>query len=254
MRIADGIEALDIQVQLPGGPGLIHPTALLDETAGERAVVLIDAGMPGSLPSFRTAMDAAGAPLARLGRVIVTHQDLDHIGGLPEILAAAPGPVEVLAHAAERPYIEGERRLLKLDPERMKGAMEGMPPERRAALERLLTHPPRAHVNRTLDDGEELPLLGGLRVVATPGHSPGHISLYHPGSRTLIAGDAVVVEGGRVQGPRPQVTPDMELAMASVARLAELDVRALVAYHGGVVTQGVNGQLRALATGRRPPA
>ncbi len=246
MRVSEGIEVLSIEMALASGTSVLHPTVLRDDAAG---VTLIDAGLPGALEPLGQALEAAGTPLAVLRRIIVTHQDIDHIGGLPEILAAVGQRVEVLAHAADRPYIEGELRPIKFDPKRLKGMLEQLPADRRAALERLLLDPPKAPVDRTLDDGDELPILGGLRVVATPGHTPGHICLYHPASKTLIAGDAVVVEDGRVRGPNPRATPDMERAMASVRKLAALDITTLVAYHGGVVTRGVGDQLRELSRG-----
>ncbi|MHB8917725.1 MAG: MBL fold metallo-hydrolase [Desulfocucumaceae bacterium] len=54
----------------------------------------------------------------------------------------------------------------------------------------------KADVGRTVADEEELPYCGGITVIHTPGHTPGHICLYHKQSRTLIAGDALFAEGG----------------------------------------------------------
>jgi glyoxylase-like metal-dependent hydrolase (beta-lactamase superfamily II) len=107
--------------------------------------------------------------------------------------------VEVLASEVEKPYIQGEQRLVKLTPEAIERAVAALPPEapeeQRKAFRAALEHPPQAKVNRVLADGEELPCCGGVTVIATPGHTPGHICLYHRGTRTLIAGDALRVQG-----------------------------------------------------------
>jgi glyoxylase-like metal-dependent hydrolase (beta-lactamase superfamily II) len=144
----------------------------------------------------------------------------------------------VLAHATEVPFIDGTElprfarpELLALRPE-LGVVAKGFRP---------------TAVGELLEDGGRLDLAGGVRVVFTPGHTPGHISLYLERTRTLIAGDALVAEEGRLQGPNPQATPDMAQAAQSVRRLAELDVAAIVCYHGGVIADDASGQLRRVA-------
>ena len=88
--------------------------------------------------------------------------------------------------------------------------------------------------------------------MATPGHTVGHLCLYLERSRTIIAGDALTAEDGRLQGPNPTATGDMPTAARSVARLAELDVDAIVCYHGGVVVDDAGGQLRRVAAELAP--
>ena len=88
-----------------------------------------------------------------------------------------------------------------------------------------------------------------MRVVFTPGHTPGHMSLYLERTKTLLAGDALLADDGRLMGPNPSplVTPDLALAYRSVQKLAELDVQTIVCYHGGVVQVEANEQLRRVA-------
>lgn len=245
MRVAEGVEALELTMNFMGGPSAIHPTLIWDD----QDVILVDTGMPGQLEALRDACRQAGVPLERINRVILTHQDVDHIGGLPDLLRSLDGKVEVLAHADDRPYIEGEKALIKMNRERMAERLKDLPPERRSQVEALLKSPPRARVDRTIADGEELPYCGGITVIHTPGHTPGHVSLYLGGSKTLVTGDALVSEDGRLMGPRPTVTPDMESAMRSVAKLTSLDVERAITYHGGVVTDGVKSSLEAIARG-----
>jgi glyoxylase-like metal-dependent hydrolase (beta-lactamase superfamily II) len=113
-------------------------------------------------------------------------------------------------------------------------------PQMREALERL--EPVR--VDEHLEEGSRLDLAGGTRVIFTPGHTPGHLSLYLERSKVLVAGDALTAEEGRLNGPNPPLTLDVREAVRSVRRLAELDVDTIVCYHGGVVGEDANGQLR----------
>jgi len=99
-------------------------------------------------------------------------------------------------------------------------------------------------VDEYLEDGDRLDLAGGILVIFTPGHTPGHLSLYLERPKVLVAGDALTAEGGHLNGPNPSMTLDMRPAMQSIRRLAELDVETIVCYHGGVVGEEANGQLR----------
>ncbi len=113
-------------------------------------------------------------------------------------------------------------------------------PQMRKVLERLEP----VGVDEQEENDTRLTLAGGARVVFTPGHTPGHISLYLEGSKILIAGDALTAEGGYLNGPNPSVTLEMSTAIRSTQRLADLDIDTIVCYHGGVVSEDANGQLR----------
>jgi glyoxylase-like metal-dependent hydrolase (beta-lactamase superfamily II) len=168
---------------------------------------------------------------------LLTHQDSDHVGSL-HALKESTG-AEVSALDIEIPYIDGRLAPVKSPPPEV---LERMP-EFKAMLEK---RKPTA-VDIALHDGQVLPIAGGVKVIATPGHTPGHMSLYLIRSKTLITGDAMVSEGGQLQGPMEQATPDMESANRSVKKLAALDVETIVCYHGGLVTDDANGQLKRVA-------
>lgn len=113
-------------------------------------------------------------------------------------------------------------------------------------VEALLAAPPRVLVDGTLEDGQVLPVHGGVQVVYTPGHTPGHISLYVPDERLLIAADMLRVEDGQLLGPNAANTPDMAQAEESLAKLAVLDIEYVLCYHGGLWGPGVGGRLQEL--------
>jgi len=120
-------------------------------------------------------------------------------------------------------------------------------PQLKAFIERLKGTP----VDEPLHDNSHLDLAGDVRVIFTRGHTHGHtrghISLYLERTRTLISGDALTANSGQLAGPNAQATSNLPQAMESVRKLAELDVQTTVCYHGGIVSNNANGQLRRLA-------
>lgn len=167
MKISNGLAMLELKIQ----GFVLNPTLIWDE----ETAILIDAGMPGQLEQIRSVMNDVGVPFDRLQAVIVTHQDLDHIGSLSEIQTESNHPIEVYAHELDKPYIEGILHLIKTDPNQMSNEQWIALPK---PMQFLYKKPPTAKVNQTLEDGQKLPFCGGIQVIFTPGHAPGHISLY----------------------------------------------------------------------------
>jgi glyoxylase-like metal-dependent hydrolase (beta-lactamase superfamily II) len=192
--------------------------------------------MPNHLTEVQTALAADGFSPGDIGQIIVTHHDIDHIGSLAQIAAA--NRATILAHSVEAPYIAGAKKMVKYPSEEVLA----QDPRRKEVFDQIGFAP----VDKLVEDGEII--CGGVRVIATPGHSPGHISLFVEGSKILIAGDALTSENGRLAGPGVRATPDMSTAAKSVRKLASLsEVAAIVTYHGGLVTDDPLGQLRRVA-------
>lgn len=85
--------------------------------------------------------------------------------------------------------------------------------------------------------------------------TPGHISLYLWREKTLVAGDVLTAEDGRLMGPPPSpLALDTAAAWLSMVRLAKLDVERIVCHHGGVVDEDSGGQLQGLLREDGPPA
>jgi len=213
----EGIKMIKLEMNAGGNPFVVHTAVLQDESGA----ILVDTGIPGQVEVIQKALDEAGVPFASLNKIIITHQDRDHIGSLPELIAAAKGNIEVLAHEVAIPYLEGKTPLIKSG-----------------------TLAPPVKVDRALQDGDILPDCGGIQVIYTPGHSPDHISLYHIPSKTLIAGDALTAEDGVLMPFNPDFTPDKKTALQSIAKLLELEIETVIAYHGGVCTGDVKKRLQ----------
>ncbi|WDZ63764.1 MBL fold metallo-hydrolase [Paenibacillus polymyxa] len=218
MEISQGVEML----QLDFHGNRIHPTLLWDR----EMAVLIDTGFPGQIEDLRVAMEKVGVSFDQLKAVILTHQDVDHIGSLPEILQECGSHIKVYAHELDKPYIQGDIPLLK---------------------DGHLENPPKGKVDATLIDDQELPFCGRIRVIHTPGHTPGHISLYLRQSKTLIAGDSMYSVNGILGGIYVPTTPDMGAARLSLKKYLDHDIASVVCYHGGLSNVHVNDQILGLS-------
>jgi glyoxylase-like metal-dependent hydrolase (beta-lactamase superfamily II) len=182
MRVANGVYVLPIPRSPYEPESFLNLTLIVDEQYGN---TLVDAGLPGQAEAIASALAEAGTGVRDLRRIIFTHQDLDHVGSGAALVRQSGA--RVLAHSADSPHIDGSLRLLKPSPEMLEQR-----PQMREVLERLEP----IGVDEYLEDGERLDIAGGIRVIFTPGHTPGHLSLYLERSKVLIAGDALRAERG----------------------------------------------------------
>ena len=217
------------------------------------AVTLVDAGMPGRGGRVEAALAELGLPPAAVRRIIVTHHHIDHVGAVPELVALTGA--EVWAHRDDADVIDGSVPRQPLSPELAQRALAALPPELREAaaksFEEMVNVPP-ARVDLRLAGGEVLDVLGGVRILHTPGHTAGHLSLHLPGLKLLIAGDLLRLERGEIREAPRMMSAEPRRLLASALRMAELPVDAFVGYHGGYATSGAAGLLTAFA-GRYAP-
>ena len=195
--------------EIVGGPSI-----LLGQT-----VVLVDTGVPDSDEAILAAVGEIGRSAADVTDIVITHADGDHVGSLSALVARTGATVWAGDHEAD--------------------VIEGKAPARGGATNRTAT------VDRRFGPGERLPLQGGIETVDTHGHTVGHVSLFLPRERILIAADAINnVEG--LGGSREQFTANAADARTAVSTLAALRPDSILFGHGPSIVGGAAKQLEEL--------
>ena len=129
----------------------------------------------------------------------------------------------------------------------MEVMLNKLPEEKRKKIKKAFSNlTPK--VDKTLEDGEVLPFCGGIQVIYTPGHTPGHICLYLKKYKTLVSGDALNVIEGKLYGPNPEFTYNMEEAVASLEKLSQYDIETVICYHGGIYSGDVNQRIKEICS------
>ncbi len=241
MKIADGIEMLEIPMKLMGRERNIYPTLIWDNDNA----ILVDAGIPDSLPEIQDAMKKARVSFERLNNIIVTHQDIDHVGGIKGITNKIP-EIKVIAHEVDKPYIQGEIKWIRLNTNFM-NRINNLPVEEKDKILNLFENS-NVKIDVTLTDGQKLDCCGGIIVIHTPGHTPGHICLYHIQSKTMIVGDTLNIVNGQLTGPNPDSMNDEDARMAadSLKKFLDYDIENLITYHGGLFNNNPNQKIKEL--------
>jgi len=225
LKIAEGIEMLEISMKLLGRERNVYPTLIWDDNN----VILVDAAIPDCLPEIKDAMKKIGVPFEELDSIIVTHQDIDHVGGINPIVKGLP-KLKIFAHKNDKPYIEGEKKWIRLNTNFM-NRINNLPEEEKDKILNLFENS-NVKINNTLNDGQELECCGGIMVIHTPGHTPGHICLYHKQSRTLVVGDAMNVVDGQLTGPNKDAMneKDAQMAYDSLKKFENYDIKNITPF------------------------
>lgn len=152
---------------------------------------VVDTGVAGSAGAIGEGLGEIGLDWSAVGHVILTHHHPDHVGSLNEVLGLAQAAA-AYAGAEDIPQISSPREL------------------------------------STVAEGDEI---FGLTVIATPGHTPGHISVLDPTASVLIVGDAMNGFDG-ISGPNPKFSSDMPTGIQTVRKLAGLTFETAYFGHG----------------------
>jgi len=215
MKIIDNIHVV---------PEVIANTYILVDEDG---LTLIDTGMPRSEKKILAYLATLGKTAGDIKRIALTHSDIDHVGGL----AALAGESGARTYAS---LIEADAIAAGKSSREIRSSGFSV----RRILLTLFSPFFKAQpfkVDEILTEGQTLPVLGGLRVVETPGHTPGHISYYATSAKVLFSGDSMVSDENGLHGSRPGVTWKANLARESVRKQAELGASTVCTGHGPVI-------------------
>ena len=171
-----------------------------------KEAAVVDTGTAGNGSKIADVVRTAGLGWDAVHHVILTHYHPDHIGSVGEVLGAA-AKATAYAGAADIPQIKSPRPI------------------------------------KAVADNDEV---FGLRVIATPGHTPGHVCVFDPAGSLLILGDAMN-NIDKLAGPNPQYTADMARAHQSVKKLAKLKFERAVFGHGEPINKGASQAIAKLA-------
>jgi glyoxylase-like metal-dependent hydrolase (beta-lactamase superfamily II) len=208
-------------------PDVIANPYLIIDSDG---LTLIDSGIPGSEKKILKYMAGLGYGATDLKRILITHADFDHIGGLASLVKTSGA--RVFSSRIEADAIAVGRSSRQLKPEN---------PLRKviyAIANRYVKTRP-VQVDDFLVGGQMLDILGGLQVVDTPGHTPGHLSFYAPTTGILFAGDSVVSDDNRLYRSVKDNTWDHAKAIESVRKQAALGASIVCPGHGPVIRDAV---------------
>lgn len=227
-----------IQMIVCGGLGPQNNIYLLETGEG---LLMVDTSWLRHVQTIVAGVEALGWRPDDVKTILLTHAHPDHYGGaagLKQITGAV-----VAAHEADAPLIEGRRRMRRPPRPVLTRMIRTMEEAQgvKYPTDEALWWPPSVPVDRLLHNGDEI---GGWRVIHSPGHSPGNISLYSPTQKVLIAGNWVAMPARppRPRGPGARVTRalmapfirrfmNFEQARASARRLAALDFETLLLSH-----------------------
>lgn len=221
-----------------------------DQTTG--AWALVDAGLKWSAPKIRKMAEELFGEGTKPAAIILTHGHFDHVGALAKLIAEWNVPV--YAHSLELPYLTGQSAYPPPDPTVGGGLMSAMS-----------WMYPKGPINvqdyvRTLPNDNSIPEMPEWKYIHTPGHAPGHISLFRESDRVLIAGDAFVTTKAEsaayalsgvkhLSGPPKYYTCNWASAELSVIKLAALDPETAATGHGKLMRgEELRGALAHLST------
>jgi glyoxylase-like metal-dependent hydrolase (beta-lactamase superfamily II) len=223
---------------------------LIGNPSQSNEFVLVDAGMPKSADKIKDVVVERFGENNQPKAIVLTHGHFDHVGSLVSLLE--DWDVPVFAHELELPYLAGDKDYPPGDPTVDGGLVSELSPM-------FPNHGINicGHVQPLPKDGS-VPNMEEWKWIHTPGHTPGHISLFRENDRTLIAGDAfvtvkqeslynVMTQHKEISGPPKYYTTDWQAAFESVKKLEALQpITALTGHGVPMMGNELSGSLRKL--------
>ena len=204
----------------------------------DETLALVDSGLPWNVGGVLKYIRAIGRNPDDLRLVLMTHSHPDHTAGALGLRRRTGA--EIVAHAGDtRRHADQEVSLSYM--------------RVFTSLKAPIPFLQRTPVARLVEDGEVLPALGGVRVIHTPGHTPGSVCYLLKDRSLLFSGDTAFSNGRRLSRSLPFFGSDMQDYRRSLDRLAALEFDTLCGGHGEPLVGGASDRLRELLATRPSP-
>jgi len=197
----------------------------------EEGLALVDAALPFNAGKILRYIERLGRAPSELRYVVLTHAHPDHTGTISTLLKRVSLSVVVHPEDARRER-DGRTRLF------YHGQLVTLP-WNVPFLGKIFAH-------ELVEEGHSLPIMGGLRVLHTPGHTPGSIALYLEERGVLFTGDMLISDGKRFTRPIPFPGTDLKLYRHSIERLAQLQFDVACVGHGRPLVGGAVGKVNEM--------
>ena len=194
-------------------------------------LTIVDTGMPYSEKRILEYVARLGRSAQDIARILITHADLDHYGCLSALQKASGACTYASQSEADAMAVGQSSRPVQ----RTVGGFQRF----MINLMGKLLKPMPIQVDEILSEGQVLPVLGGLQVVETPGHAPGHLSFFVPSAGLLFCGDSMRSDGRGFRGSNSRNNWDQSMAETSVRKQKELCAQIVCPGHGPVVYEAV---------------
>ena len=191
------------------------------------SITIIDAGLKHAYKKILAAIEYLGHDYSEVKRVLFTHSHDDHTDGAAKLIEILGEP-KVLAHVEEVKYLESGENPPR-DLSHLAGFFFRFLPQ--------VSHAP-VKVHEAIHDRQILPIAGGLEVIHTPGHTPGHSSFLHKESGTLITGDSVVNYGYKRAWGLSAFCTDFNQSKKTALKFLDLDFETAAFTHGPHIQRG----------------
>lgn len=216
--------------RIPTLGDFINSYAFVDD---DGSVTLVDCGLKRAPAKIVSALASIGKHPRDVQRIVLTHAHFDHSGGAARMVDETAA-VGVDVHADDAEYVRTGTRV---------------PGDMASTAGRIFARAPwgdfqATPVSAELADGQVLDVAGGLRILHTPGHTPGHISLLHPGSGVLITGDSIFNMNSRMSWPTKVVCTSFRQNVETAHALGEVDYSIAAFTHGPEIRENAREQVR----------
>ena len=228
MKIKENIYLLELPNINPESKDFIYPTLI---KKGQE-LTLIDTGFPNQVDTIKSAIEKENLDFTNLKTIILTHHDVDHMGNVKSLLKLLP-QIELIVFEDEADYINGSKTPCKIEmiEKNLHKLDEGS--KQFYKLFKSFYENNKISPNKLVKDGDIIDVGEKLRVITTPGHTMGHMSLYIDKYKLLIAGDLFMKEDNKITNCPKVLNYNQEIYLNSLKKIEDFPIERVICYHGG---------------------